>query len=208
MRTSPLTRGLFSGFVLFSASSGASETGPSELPAQVALGPCAQAISEGRLGRCVPALTPVVLATTSPLSSRTSKTGDRFEVVLAKAVELDGAVLLPEGVRGEGEVVHAKGSGSGVGGELILAARYLLLQNTRLKLRSMKALAHGKDQIDGALAVSIAVPVAGFLVRGKQVDVPAGTIAEAKTAEEVWISGNPTNPVVNNKSYEGTPIDE
>jgi hypothetical protein len=128
--------------------------------------------------------------------------------VLAKAVELDGAVLLPEGVRGEGEVVHAKGSGSGVGGELILAARYLLLQNTRLKLRSMKALAHGKDQIDGALAVSIAVPVAGFLVRGKQVDVPAGTIAEAKTAEEVWISGNPTNPVVNNKSYEGTPIDE
>jgi hypothetical protein len=129
----------------------------------------------------------VILATTSPLSSRISKTGDRFGIVLTKAVEADGVAVLPDGLGGEGEVVHAKSSGAGVGGELILAARYLDLRTSRLKLRSMKTLARGKDRIASAIAVSTIAPIVGLFVRGGHIDIPAGSVAEAKTAEEVWI---------------------
>jgi hypothetical protein len=107
--------------------------------------------------------------------------------VLTKAVEANGVVVLPQGLRGEGEVVHAKASGAGVGGELVLAARHLDLQNRRVKLRSMKILARGKDQLDIVYVVTAISPISGFLVRGKHIDTPAGAVAEAKTAEEIWI---------------------
>jgi hypothetical protein len=187
MLTLKLMKGIPLGLLGISVSSSASETGRIAQATHVEAGTCAEAKAEGRLGYCVPALTAVVLATTSSLSSRTSKTGDRFGIVLTKAVEANGVVALPEGLGGEGEVVHAKSSGAGVGGELVLAARYLDLKTSRLKLRSMKTLARGKDQIDSAIAVSIISPIGGLFVRGRHLDIPAGAVAEAKTAEEVWI---------------------
>ena len=187
MLTLRLMKGIPLGLLCISVSSSASETGRLAQATHVEAGPCAEAKAEGRVGYCVPALTAVVLATTSSLSSRTSKTGDRFGIVLTKAVEADGVVALPEGLGGEGEVVHAKSSGAGVGGELVLAARYLVLKTSRLKLRSMKTISRGKDQIDSAIAVSIISPIGGLFVRGRHLDIPAGAVAEAKTAQEVWI---------------------
>jgi hypothetical protein len=187
MLTLRLTKGILLGLLCISVSSSASETGQLAQVTPAEAGSCSEAKAEGRLGYCVPALTAVVLATTSSLSSRTSKTGDRFGIVLTKAVEANGVVVLPQGLRGEGEVIHAKSSGAGVGGELILAARYLDLQNHRVKLRSMKILARGKDQMDTAYLVAAISPIGGLLVRGKHIDTPSGAVAEAKTAEEFWI---------------------
>ncbi len=187
MLTLRLMKGIPLGLLCISVSSSASEVDQIAQATNVEAGPCAAAKVEGRLGYCVPALTAVVLATTSSLSSRTSRTGDRFGIVLTKAVEANGVVVLPQGLTGEGEVVHAKASGAGVGGELVLAARHLDLQNGRVKLRSMKILARGKDQIDTAFVVAAISPIGGLLVRGKHIDTPAGAIAEAKTAEEVWV---------------------
>ena len=121
---------------------------------------------------------------------------------MAIPVELDGVTLIPLRLRGAGEVVHAKSSGAGVGGELILAARYLDLPNNRVKLRSMKLGARGKDQIDSAIALSIISPVGSLFVRGKHIDIPAGTLAEAKTAEEVWIDASQLAPAPNKPTDE------
>ena len=183
-----LTKSILLSLWCLSVHCSASETGGLAKATHLEVGPCAEAKAKGRIGHCVPALTAVIVATTSSLSSRISKTGDRFGIVLTKAVEADGVAVLPEGLGGQGEVVHAKNSGAGVGGELILAARYLDLRTSRLKLRSMKTLARGKDQIDSAIAVSAIVhPIVGLFVRGGHIDFPAGSVAEAKTAEEVWI---------------------
>lgn len=191
-----LMKGVQLGLLCISVSSSLSETPGLAHTTPLETGICAAAKAEGRQGHCVPALTTIVLATTSSLSSRVSKTGDRFGLVLAKPVEADGVAVLQEGLRGEGEVVHAKSAGAGVGGELILAARYLELQNGRVKLRSMKIVARGKDQIDTAFAFAMISPIGGLLVRGKHIDIPAGALAEAKTAEDVWIDANSAVAVI------------
>jgi hypothetical protein len=91
-----------------------------------------------------------------------------------------------------GEVVHAKkAGGSGTAGELILAARYLQIGERRLQLRSMRLAVAGKgavgavDAFNAASVVSpLPVGLLGFAVTGSNIDVPAGSIAVAKSAQE------------------------
>jgi hypothetical protein len=141
----------------------------------------------------VPALTPVRVELLTELGSKISKTGDTFPIRLAEPIVIDGRVVVPAGITGLGEVVHAKKSGGGgAGGELVLAARYLDVAGQRLRLRSLRVAVTGKSKIDTANAIGVAssatVPVAafiGFLLKGGQTTIPAGTVADAKTAEAV-----------------------
>lgn len=149
--------------------------------------PCATAVASGRKGLCVPALTPVLLQLGTPLSTRTTVTSDTFAFTLADPVVVEGRPALAAGVPGGGEVVHAKKTGLGVGGELVLAARYLDLGDRRVRLRSMKLLAQGRDQLKLTMAVTAAVGIPGLFIRGKHIDVPAGSLAEAKLAEPIWL---------------------
>ncbi len=92
-----------------------------------------------------------------------------------------------------GEVIFAKSSGgSGAGGELVLAARYVDVGSKRVRLRSLQLNANGKSRIDSANAVGIAASAAApalgivaMFMKGKQSAVPAGTVADAKTAEDI-----------------------
>jgi hypothetical protein len=132
----------------------------------------------------IPALTPVSVTILATLGSKLSKTGDMFPIRLAAPISVDGRELVPAGATGMGEVVFAKKSGgSGVGGELVLAARYLEVRGYNLGLRSMPVSAVGKDQIGMALAASEAIGFLGFAITGKNTEIPEGTIASAKTAE-------------------------
>ncbi|WP_054106356.1 hypothetical protein [Novosphingobium sp. AAP83] len=146
----------------------------------------------------VPALTPLVIRLEADLGSRLNKTGDRFPLSLAEPVLIAGVTVLPAGLLGEGEVVHAKKSGgSGAGGELVVAARWLEVGGKRLKLRSLRLNVAGKDaiqKIDSLNAASAASPVPlgllGFFIKGKNAVHAKGDLAEAKTAEAFSI----TNP--------------
>lgn len=144
----------------------------------------------------VPALTPLVIRLEADLGSRLSKTGDRFPFSVAEPVLIAGVTVLPAGLLGEGEVVHAKKSGgSGAGGELVVAARWLDVGGRRLRLRSLRLNAAGKDaiqKVDGLNAVSVASPVPfgliGFIIKGKNAVHAKGDLAEAKTAEAFSIT--------------------
>ena len=140
--------------------------------------PCADCIT-------IPPLTVVTVEIMVDLGSKLSKSGDTFPIRLAAPIVVNGVEVIPAGVTGMGEVVHAKRSGgSGAAGELVLAARYLEVDGRRLRLRSMNFSANGRSNIDTAFALSVAgPPMVGFIIRGKQANVPAGTIADAKTAE-------------------------
>lgn len=131
---------------------------------------------------------PIRLELVDGVSSKTSVTGASFALRLAEAIVIDGVELVPAGTPGVGEVVHAKKSGgSGAGGELVVAARYLLLGETRIRLRSMQLSHTGKDQTVLALAASQAIGPFAFAIHGKNTEFIAGTVADAKIAEAVWL---------------------
>jgi hypothetical protein len=128
-------------------------------------------------------LTPLVVKIEVALSSRTTKTGETFPLTLAEPLLVDGQVILPTGTKGQGEVVHAKGTGLGVGGELVIAARFLEIDGQQLRLRSMRVGVHGKDQQDLTFAAAAVIGLPAMFIRGKHIEIPAGTLAGVKTAQ-------------------------
>lgn len=141
---------------------------------------------------CIAALTPVRLVIRTHLGSKISTSGEWFEIELAEPIMADGKEAIPAGTRGQGEVVHAKKSGgSGASGELVLAARFLDVGGRHLRLRSMHFAAAGEDRIGTVNTLNVAsaaspipgLSLIGFFVKGKGIDLPEGTLAEAKTAE-------------------------
>ena len=131
---------------------------------------------------CIAALTPVVLKIGTLLGSRVSTSGEMFPLTLAEPLVVDGRVVVPAGTPGMGEVVHAKKTGLGVGGELVLAARYLDFAGQRIRLRSMQVGGKGKDNQTLSYAVGATVGLPALFIRGKHIEVPPGTLAEAKVA--------------------------
>jgi hypothetical protein len=143
------------------------------------------------------AMTPVAIAIVEPLNSKTSIIGQFFDIRLVKPIMIDGQIIVPSGTMGKGEVIHAaKARAAGKAGELIIAARYLDYQGTRLPLRSLKydADTTGRNNVGTAAAVGIAVATPLILIiTGGQVDIPAGMPAIAKLASDVEIQGIENN---------------
>ena len=141
--------------------------------------------------RSIPALTVISIEVMAPLGSKISKTGDVFPITLATPIIVDGVEAVAAGTQGMGEVVHAKKSGGmGAAGELVLAARYLDVNGKRLKLRSLRLVPEGKSAINTVNAINVAsaaspltIGLDGFFISGGQINIPQGTIVEAKTAE-------------------------
>lgn len=161
----------------------AESTTPAAEPAPVA-DPCADCIT-------IPSLTVVSVEIMVDLGSKISKSGDVFPIRLAAPIVIDGRIVVPAGATGMGEVIHAKRSGGmGAAGELVLAARYVEVDGRRLKLRSLQFGISGRSSIETVNTINIAsaasplpIGVVGFFIKGKQANVPAGTVASAKTSE-------------------------
>ena len=131
------------------------------------------------------------------VSSRTNQNGESFRLRLAEPLVIEGRVVVPAGTPGMGEVVHAaRARAMGKAGELILAARYLQLGETRIPLRTLRVgAAQGRDNSGTVNAINIASAAAlpglslvGFVIAGGEVNVPAGTRATAQTASEMVLA--------------------
>ncbi|HEY0505848.1 MAG TPA: hypothetical protein VGD42_20385 [Lysobacter sp.] len=121
-----------------------------------------------------------------PVSSQRHHNGDRFRLQLAEPLSLDGTVVVPAGTPGIGEVVHASSSrAGGKPGELLLAARHLELAGASVPLRAMKLTARGKEEVNAALATAVLVGPIAMFVHGREIEVPAGTRAQAKLARDI-----------------------
>src|SRR5712671_5311401 len=64
----------------------------------------------------VPAETVITVVLDQTISSKTSKSGDRFSATVESPVEVDGKVAIPKGARAEGVVKDAKAAGRFKGG--------------------------------------------------------------------------------------------
>lgn len=132
--------------------------------------------------RTVPAETEIHLRLLEPVASNTHKHGDRFDLEVAEAVIVDGAVAIPAGAACVGEVVHgAKAGFGGKGGELILATRFVRVGDQEVKLRSFSAVS-GSERIN--LAIGLSFVVVGLFVQGKNIALPQGTDVFAKIAAD------------------------
>jgi len=142
----------------------------------------------------IPLGTPVRLEIMEPLSSKTQKEGDQFKIRLAQPVSVHGQVVLTAGDVGVGEVVDVAPAGfTGRGGKLVLAARYIDQQGVRVRLMAFKLGGSGVSHEDSSLVVSTVGAVAvgplgvipGVLIKGGQIDIPAGAEATAKLSSAI-----------------------
>lgn len=134
----------------------------------------------------IPAGTTIVIRLIDPVSSSTAEQGQFFPIELAEPVMLGDREVLPAGIRGEGQVVHARHRGWGGGaGELILAARYLQWGDRRIALRAFHLGVAGRDGASTSLVATVAVGVVGAFVTGRSANVPAGSLATARLVEAI-----------------------
>lgn len=151
------------------------------LPAPVSAAETAPAPAADALP-AIPVGTPVIIEIAQPLASSTNKRGDVFAITLVEPVLLDGVERLPRGTRGTGQIVHAAAArGGGAPGELLIAARTLETPQGQLLLRGFSLGAAGDDNSGMALGVSIAAGPFAMFIRGREIEIPAGTRGMAKT---------------------------
>lgn len=133
----------------------------------------------------VPEGTIVELQTTEPLSSKTNKRGDKFAIRLIGALVIDGVEVIPAGTLGVGEVTTvAPASFGGKAGEMMVLARFLTVGGVQVPLRGLKLGARGRDNATVALFIPYGV---GIFINGGNVEIPAGTDAQAKVARDVML---------------------
>lgn len=147
--------------------------------------------SEASVAPVVAADTQVTIRIVSALSSKTNRPDDRFTIELATPILRDGVTIMPAGVRGEGEVVHAEhAKWGGRPGELIVAARFVSCGAVRVPLGKFRWSETGQDRGGKAIAAGLLLTPAVFLVNGGEVRVPAGTLATARVTASVTLPAN------------------
>jgi hypothetical protein len=131
--------------------------------------------------------TAVTVEILDSLNSALVKRGDRFRLRLAEPILAEGKQVFAN-IEGVGEIVHAEKSRSGgKPGELLIAARYLEAGGTQISLRGLKLGGKGKDNTNAAMAASFALGPLALFVHGREIVIPAGTLAQARIAQDLQI---------------------
>jgi len=132
----------------------------------------------------LPAGTVVHIKLLKPLSSKTNKRGDTFEIELAEPIVAAEGVLVPAGATGRGEVISASHKGmGGQAGELVLAARYIDFGSQRIPLRAFKMSGTGGDATNG---MNWCKAIFVYCSNGaSELEIPAGFAADAKLAADL-----------------------
>jgi len=108
------------------------------------------------------------------LSSETSHEGDRFSISLAEPVTLSNGMTLPAGLRGAGEVTHAKKKGMmGKPGELNVRFDYLKVGATKIRLRGQKG-TEGDARYGTTITLTVLFGPLGLIKHGKDVELKTG----------------------------------
>ncbi len=135
-------------------------------PAQAAEPPVKLILKEG---------TDVKLKFAQDLSSKTATDDDPVNLVLDEDLKVGDATVCKAGAKAVGTVTHAKKAGMmGKGGELNLRLEYLLVGDTRMRLRGTKG-KEGEGKVGAAVALTVLFGPIGLIKHGKNVEVKQGT---------------------------------
>ena len=146
----------------------------------------------------IPAGTTLQFEFVEALSSRTSTVGQTFALRLAEPIIVNGQVAVEAGATGGGEVIDAGPSGmGGRPGKLIISGRFVELQGQRVRIRGLQGVLAGEDNSREAVNTMILVPYVGFMgafIQGGEIEIAAGTRAEARLAVEAVLTPMATAP--------------
>lgn len=136
--------------------------------------------------------TELELALAETLNSARTQRGERFRLTLVEPlITSDGS--LPAGTAGVGEVVHAEPSrGGGKPGEILLAARYLEYRGEQIRLRGFKLGGSGQDRSRAAIGTAVVAGPFAYFLKGREIELPAGTRARARLAQALPPSASPS----------------
>jgi hypothetical protein len=145
----------------------AAPSAPAVQPAAAAAEPLAKLIlKEG---------TDVKLKFAQDLSSKTAVDDDPVNLVLDEDLKVGDVTVCKAGAKAVGTVTHAKKAGMmGKGGELNLRLEYLLVGDTRMRLRRTKG-KEGEGKVGAAVALTVLFGPIGLIKHGKNVEVKQGT---------------------------------
>lgn len=140
----------------------------------------------------LPIGTPLKLQTTTPLSTKYSKPGDRVRLVVVEDVSFRGSVVVPVGTSVIGEVSLAQRNGH-VGKKGKLEVRFVSIEMPDGPVRlSGTVYDEGKSQT--ALSVGtmlFASALGGFLIHGTSASIPAETPVTAHIMEPLRFAWRP-----------------
>jgi hypothetical protein len=119
--------------------------------------------------------TDVKLKFAQDLSSKTANDDDPINLVLDEDLKVGDVTVCKAGAKALGTVTHAKKAGMmGKGGELNMRLEYLLVGDTRMRLRGTKG-KEGEGKVGAAVALTVLFGPIGLIKHGKNVEVKQGT---------------------------------
>ena len=117
------------------------------------------------------------------LSSKTATEDDPVNLVLDQDLKIGDIVIAKAGAKAVGTITHAKKAGMmGKAGELNMRLQYLIVGDTRLKLRGTKG-KEGQGKEGTTVALTVLFGPIGLIKHGKNVDIKEGTPLLAYTDE-------------------------
>jgi hypothetical protein len=140
----------------------------------------------------LPIGTPLKLQTTTPLSTKVSKPGDRVRLVVVEDVSFRGSVVVPVGTSVIGEVSRAQRNGH-VGKKGKLEVRFVSIEMPDGPVRlSGTVYDEGKSQTALSVGTMLFVSaLGGFLIHGTSASIPAGTPVTAHIMEPMRFAWRP-----------------
>ena len=140
----------------------------------------------------LPIGTPLRLQTTTPLSTKDSKPGDRVRLEVVEDVSFRGAVVVPVGTSVCGEVSRAQRTGHvGKRGELEIRLLSVEMPDGPVRL-SGTVYDEGKSHTALSVGTMLLVsPLGGFLIHGTSASIPAETPVTAHILEPLRFAWRP-----------------
>lgn len=134
--------------------------------------------------------TDVNLKFAQDLSSKTAEDDDPVNLVLAEDLKIGDVMVAKAGAKAVGTITHSKKAGMmGKAGELNMRLQYLLVGDTRVKLRGTKG-KEGQGKEGAAVALTVLFGPIGLIKHGKNVDIKEGTPLLAYTDEAYEVPGS------------------
>jgi biopolymer transport protein ExbD len=119
--------------------------------------------------------TDVKLKFAQDLSSKTAAEDDPVNLVLDEDLKVGDVVVAKAGAKALGTVTHVKKAGMmGKAGELNMRLEYVIVGDSRMKLRGTKG-KEGQGKEGAAVALTVLFGPIGLIKHGKNVEIKEGT---------------------------------
>jgi len=119
--------------------------------------------------------TDVHLKFAQDISSKTAEEGDSVALVLDEDIKVGDIIVAKAGAKAVGTVTNSKKAGMmGKAGELNMRLEYLIMPDSRLRLRGSKG-KEGEGKEGATVALTVLFGPIGLIKHGKNVDVKQGT---------------------------------